>query len=184
MLSVLTDMAEVFGARRRVCVARELTKRYEELLRWVGSSFNAVARHGGDAGCPPVRSPRDGCSPRGGCLRRGDLEEAVRAFTEREPRGEFCLVVEGAPAAGAAGAELQLSPPGDAVALLGASGAEPSGSEPPPTVEQQALAMLQELVGKQGLSRSDAAKVVAGRLGIKRKQLYALAAAAVLDPAA
>jgi 16S rRNA (cytidine1402-2'-O)-methyltransferase len=55
----LEDMQEVLGDRRAVC-ARELTKRFEEVLR-------------------------------------GTLSELVERFAEVEPRGEFTVVVEGAP---------------------------------------------------------------------------------------
>jgi 16S rRNA (cytidine1402-2'-O)-methyltransferase len=55
----LADMQDVLGDRRAVC-ARELTKRFEEVLR-------------------------------------GTLSELVERFAEVEPRGEFTVVVEGAP---------------------------------------------------------------------------------------
>lgn len=34
LVAILTDMAQVLGGQRRVCVARELTKVHEELFRW------------------------------------------------------------------------------------------------------------------------------------------------------
>lgn len=57
----LADLTDVLGAQRRVALARELTKRYEET--W-----------------------------------RGTLGEAVARYDEVEPRGEFVIVVAGAPA--------------------------------------------------------------------------------------
>lgn len=56
--STLADMAVAFGARRRVCIARELTKIHEEFFR-------------------------------------GSLSDAVLEFTDREPKGEICVVVDG-----------------------------------------------------------------------------------------
>ena len=56
----LDDLAKALGPRRRVAVARELTKRFEEV--W-----------------------------------RGVLEDATARAAQREPRGEFVLVLEGAP---------------------------------------------------------------------------------------
>jgi 16S rRNA (cytidine1402-2'-O)-methyltransferase len=38
--AVLTDMAAVLGGTRRVCVARELTKRHEELIRCEGQCIH------------------------------------------------------------------------------------------------------------------------------------------------
>ncbi len=54
----LADLADVFGAGRRIAVCRELTKLHEEVLRFT-------------------------------------IADAVAQFSEREPRGEFVLVVEG-----------------------------------------------------------------------------------------
>ncbi|MDD4932721.1 MAG: 16S rRNA (cytidine(1402)-2'-O)-methyltransferase [Methylacidiphilaceae bacterium] len=54
----LEDAAAVLGSRK-ICLARELTKKFEEVLR-------------------------------------GSAEALLAAFREREPRGEFCVVVEGA----------------------------------------------------------------------------------------
>ena len=64
----VADLAEALGPLRRVAIARELTKLYEEL--W-----------------------------------RGTLGEALAHLEEREPRGEYVLVVAGAPAPEAPGPE-------------------------------------------------------------------------------
>lgn len=56
----VTDLAETCGGERRVALARELTKLYEEV--W-----------------------------------RGTLHEAVRHLAEVEPRGEYVIVLDGAP---------------------------------------------------------------------------------------
>ncbi|MDD3653190.1 MAG: 16S rRNA (cytidine(1402)-2'-O)-methyltransferase [Desulfotomaculaceae bacterium] len=55
--ATLADIREVAG-NRRMAVARELTKRYEEVVR-------------------------------------GTVDEVVAYFREKEPRGEFCLVLDG-----------------------------------------------------------------------------------------
>jgi 16S rRNA (cytidine1402-2'-O)-methyltransferase len=64
----VSDLAQALGPPRRVAIARELTKAYEEL--W-----------------------------------RGSLGDAVAHLAEREPRGEYVLVVAGAPAPEAPGQE-------------------------------------------------------------------------------
>lgn len=56
----VADLLDVCGPERRVAIARELTKRFEEV--W-----------------------------------RGTLEEAVAHVVESEPRGEYVLVIDGAP---------------------------------------------------------------------------------------
>ncbi len=61
----IADLAAACGDARQVALARELTKKFEEV--W-----------------------------------RGPLADAVLHLTEREPRGEFVVVVEGAPAVHAA----------------------------------------------------------------------------------
>ena len=58
--ATVADLAEAVGGERRVAVARELTKRFEEV--W-----------------------------------RGTLEAAVDHLAASEPRGEYVLVVDGAP---------------------------------------------------------------------------------------
>ena len=58
--ATIADLAAAMGGERRVAVARELTKRFEEV--W-----------------------------------RGTLADAVDHLAEREPLGEYVLVVEGAP---------------------------------------------------------------------------------------
>jgi 16S rRNA (cytidine1402-2'-O)-methyltransferase len=59
VIKTLNQLAEVFGADRRVSVSRELTKKFEETVR---GSLASVSEH----------------------------------FNEKQPRGEFVIVVEGA----------------------------------------------------------------------------------------
>ncbi|HEY3117003.1 MAG TPA: 16S rRNA (cytidine(1402)-2'-O)-methyltransferase [Chloroflexota bacterium] len=60
LLRTLHDLAATFGTERPMAVARELTKRYEEVVR-------------------------------------GTVGEAIARFEAQRPRGEFTLVVAGAP---------------------------------------------------------------------------------------
>ncbi len=60
LLSTLKDLREAFGGERRISLCRELTKRYEEVVRTT-------------------------------------LEEAVGRYTDQTLKGEFVLVLEGAP---------------------------------------------------------------------------------------
>lgn len=98
----------------RCCLARELTKRHEEL--W-----------------------------------RGSLSGALAEFTERAPRGEFVLLIEGRDGDAEAGAD-------------GAAG---------PATEEAILEELRQAVAA-GESPSAAARSVAARLGQSRKLCYAL----------
>lgn len=100
----------------RCCLARELTKRHEEL--W-----------------------------------RGTLQEAAQEFTERGPRGEFVLLVEGAPAGSAA-----------------AAGAAAGGGE---AGEAEIVAALRAAMAA-GEPPSSAARSVARQLGVNKKLCYAL----------
>lgn len=81
---------------------------------------------------------------------RGSLEAALAEFTERGPRGEVTLVVEGAGGGGGAGE--------------GGAGAS----------DEEVLAALRRAVEEGGLSPSSAAKEVARALGVQRKHAYAL----------
>lgn len=99
----------------RCCLARELTKRHEEL--W-----------------------------------RGTLQEALDEFTERGPRGEFVLLIEGAAAGSAAAA------------------AAPGGGQ---VGEADIVAALQVAVAA-GEPPSSAARSVARQLGVSKKLCYAL----------
>lgn len=72
----LGEAAEILGSRR-ICLARELTKKFEELLR-------------------------------------GSGEALLGQLGEREPRGEFCVVVAGSEESGSArGTEERLDDPSD-----------------------------------------------------------------------
>ncbi|KAI7839904.1 hypothetical protein COHA_006384 [Chlorella ohadii] len=116
LLAALGDAAAVLGPGRRCCLARELTKRHEEL--W-----------------------------------RGTLQEAAQEFTERGPRGEFVLLVEGAPAGSAA-----------------AAGAAAGGGE---AGEAEIVAALRAAMAA-GEPPSSAARSVARQLGVNKKLCYAL----------
>ena len=76
---------------------------------------------------------------------RTTLGQAAQRYAQETPRGEFVLVVGGAP-------ELPPEQPG----------------------EEDALALVRSLLA-QGLSRKDAAKEAARTLGLPKNQLYALA---------
>ena len=108
--ATLEDMARVFGAERRITLARELTKVHEEILRTT-------------------------------------LGEACDLYAQREPKGEFVLVVEGAP--------------------------EPESTL---VTKDQAAEMIVQLNGC-GVSLSDAAKQVAADTGYKKGELYRMALA-------
>ncbi|NJL02018.1 MAG: 16S rRNA (cytidine(1402)-2'-O)-methyltransferase [Spirulinaceae cyanobacterium SM2_1_0] len=108
LLTTLRDLAATCGEQRLVTLARELTKRYEEL--W-----------------------------------QGTLAAAVAAYAEREPRGEFTLV-------------------------LAAAEPEPLTARSPTELK----AMLQERLSS-GLSRSQACRQLAAETGRSRRQLYQLA---------
>ncbi len=66
LLDDLAGLRQALGAEREVCIAREMTKKFEELW-W------------------------------------GDLEGAIAEWTDREPRGEFTIVIRGADRAPAPG---------------------------------------------------------------------------------
>ncbi|EFN54442.1 hypothetical protein CHLNCDRAFT_25140 [Chlorella variabilis] len=110
LLAALEDAVQVLGAHRRCCLARELTKRHEEL--W-----------------------------------RGSLGEALAEFSERGPRGEFVLLIEGS---------------GSAAAVQGEA-----------VSEDQIVEALRQAVAA-GQSPSSAARSVAKALGQSRKLCYSL----------
>lgn len=101
----LEDLAEVFGATRRISLCRELTKLHEQVQRLT-------------------------------------LEEAADYYRENKARGEFVLVVEGAPPV------------------------EEEGIS-----EAQAVAQVRAL-RTQGLSLKEASSTVAQQTGFQRKLLY------------
>ncbi|MDI6710759.1 MAG: 16S rRNA (cytidine(1402)-2'-O)-methyltransferase [Bacillota bacterium] len=107
VVHTLEELLAVMGDRR-VAVARELTKKFEEVFR-------------------------------------GTLSEALAHFREREPRGEFTLVIEGAVSGGAA---------------------EACG-------QQDLRAAVEELVAS-GADRREAVKEVARRYGVPRRNVYNL----------
>lgn len=102
VLDDLKDLTEVAGGERQVCVARELTKQFEEL--WWGT-----------------------------------LAAAIGKWNETEPRGEFTLVLA----------------PGESRTVT----------------DEQAVVEARRLV-TEGMSRSEAARTVAHRTGIRRRTIY------------
>ncbi|NLJ33234.1 MAG: 16S rRNA (cytidine(1402)-2'-O)-methyltransferase [Firmicutes bacterium] len=106
LLATLTDLAKGFGERWLV-VARELTKRYEE-------------------------------------VRRGPISQHISHFQRGVPRGEFCLILAGAPA--------------------------PEGEITPAQVEG-ALNLVADLVGL-GVVKKEAIKLAARERGLPRRYLY------------
>lgn len=108
LLSTLEDLAETFGAERRISLCRELTKLHEE-------------------------------------VRRTTLGEAVAWYTENTPKGEFVLIVEGAP----------------------------EREEKTITLEDGVRRVLE--LREQGKSMKDAAKQVAKETGLPKNDLYHMA---------
>jgi 16S rRNA (cytidine1402-2'-O)-methyltransferase len=82
---------------------------------------------------------------------RGSLEEAVQEFSDRAPRGEICLVVQGT------------------------TGQEASSHAAGLSLEEAALALI-----GQGVSVSDASRQLAKERAVSRKQAYSVALAASL----
>jgi 16S rRNA (cytidine1402-2'-O)-methyltransferase len=83
--------------------------------------------------------------------RRGTLAELCRHFQEGKPRGEFTVVVAGAPGPSA---------------IAGVSGARPS--------DEELAVEIEELMKEKGLSRRDALREIAARHGLDRQSLYRL----------
>ena len=108
LTGTLRDLQETFGAGRRVCLCRELTKLHEEIIRTT-------------------------------------LGEAVQRYDGQTPKGEFVLVVEGAP------------PP------------EPVQADP-----EEALRRVEQLRG-EGCSLKDAVRTAAEEFSLPKNQLYDLA---------
>ena len=107
ILATLKDMEQEWG-RRRIAVCRELTKRFEEVLR-------------------------------------GETAELRKHFEEVEPRGELCLVVEGA-------------------------GEEDAKN----TFTDDEILLQAERLKKEGWSTKDIAKDVALRNGLAKRDVYNL----------
>lgn len=108
LLDTLGDLQLAMGGDRRVAIARELTKQYEEV--W-----------------------------------RGTLADAIAHFQAQPPRGEFTLVIAGAPVV-----------------------------EPAPLSEDDLITQLHDLMAA-GLSRSQASRQLAHTTGRSRRDLYQLA---------
>lgn len=115
----LADMARLWSGRRG-CVARELTKAFEQ---W----------------------------------QRGSVQELAELWREQTPRGEFVLIIEGAPADKA-------DEEGD------------STREPPS--EEQLVQFVQEAM-EEGMDKRAAVQHVARKLGLPRRTVYR--AAIVID---
>eukprot|EP00798_Chlamydomonas_sp_ICE-L_P012586 gene12586-15810_t len=145
LVATLGDMIAVLGGQRQVCVARELTKIHEEFFR-------------------------------------STLDEALAEFTARNPRGEIVLVVEGYHHdSGVSVASLVTSTLPDAEQSEDSSqvnGGDASSSggavEVAPSPEESVEKLLEGLI-RGGKAPSAAAKDVASGLGLKRKEVYALA---------
>ena len=105
LVSILEDMAAVFGADRPVSLCRELTKLHEEVVRTT-------------------------------------LAEAAEKYTQTPPKGEFVLVVAGAPA-----------------------------QQKETASEEDAAAHVRQLMEK-GLSRKDAIKQTAKDLDLPKNVVY------------
>lgn len=105
LTATLADLAQAFGADRRVALCRELTKLHEEVLRMT-------------------------------------LREAAAYYSEQSPRGEYVLIVEGAP-----------EEPEDGVSL------------------ETALARVAALA-ERGVSTKDAVKQAAKETGVPKNVLY------------
>ena len=114
LLSTLSDMAEVFGADRKLSLCRELTKLHEEVVRTT-------------------------------------LGEAIEKYTDNPPKGEFVLVLAGAPAP-----QKETASTGDAAARVA------------------------QLVA-EGMSRKDAIKQTAKELELPKNVVYDAALAAQTD---
>jgi 16S rRNA (cytidine1402-2'-O)-methyltransferase len=110
----LADLQEILGARP-AAVARELTKKYEEMIR-------------------------------------GSLQDILKHFQDKEPRGEFTLVVAGATEAQAAGVEDL------------AEGKEPALSLCP--------AAHVALLEAGGVARKEAIRQAARLRGLSRREVY------------
>ena len=111
----LSDLAQVFGAERKITLCRELTKINEEIIRTT-------------------------------------LGDAVLLYTEREPRGEYALVLEGAEEAG-----LPEEESAEASTLLSLT-------------PEEHVAEYE----RRGMRRMDAIKAAARDRGMTKSELYKL----------
>mmetsp|Transcript_24266 Transcript_24266/g.66394 ORF Transcript_24266/g.66394 Transcript_24266/m.66394 type:complete len:163 (-) Transcript_24266:459-947(-) len=107
---------------------------------------------------------------------RSTLQGALQEFSHREPRGEICIVLEGAD--GAPQSPIQ-GPPGVNAEQEGPAGGDAAstlvGTAPGVSPEQErARPMLMRLIAS-GVPMSAAAKDVAKQLGMSRKELYNVA---------
>ena len=94
---------------------------------------------------------------------RGTLDEAAVEFTERKPRGEITLVVEGYDGPGSG---FRAGGGGAAAAAAAWGGGGSSGVD----LEREITAMLED-----GVSPSEASKRAAAELGARKKEAYAIA---------
>jgi 16S rRNA (cytidine1402-2'-O)-methyltransferase len=107
LMTLLETIARL-APERRIAVARELTKKFEEVVRTTAS-------------------------------------EAAAHFSEKAPRGEFVVVLEGA-----------------------TERFEPA--PPPPSLA--AVDLVEDLMKKEGFTKKDAMRQAAQRLNISRRQVY------------
>ena len=95
---------------------------------------------------------------------RGTLDEAAAEFTERKPRGEITLVIEGYDGPPGGGSRGDWS----AAAAEGGRGKKTANSGV--DLEREIGAMLGD-----GVSPSEASKRAAAELGARKKEAYAIA---------
>lgn len=112
LASTLTDMAEIFGDKRKISLCREITKLNEEVIRTT-------------------------------------LRDAVNLYSEKEPRGEYVLIIEGADEAG-----------------ISADSENPLLSLSPAEHVEHYI--------KSGLSKMDAIKAAAKDRKISKSEMYKL----------
>ncbi len=110
LTATLKDLADTFGADRRVALVRELTKIHEEVIRTTLGS--ACERYAGD---------------------------------NAAPRGEFVVIVEGAPEAAEADEAMTL---------------------------EEAIEAARKLRDEEGISASESAKRTAAATGFKKSEIY------------
>ncbi len=108
LLNTLTDLYQTFG-ERRITLAREMTKKFEEFVYTT-------------------------------------LSQAISAYRETPPKGEFVLILEG----------------------------KTADDEPQVVLSDEELREQVFVLRKQGCSLSDAAKAVAEANGLKKRAVYSL----------
>ncbi len=101
----LKDFADVFGAERKVVLARELTKVHEEYLRFT-------------------------------------LQEAILYYAEKEPKGEYVVILEGAK------------------------------EEEKPPITDFSIEERMDVYLKNGMEKKEAMKQVAKEMGITKSEVY------------